>query len=139
MVEEPVAYATGSPELKDTGPSNSGFQTPRNIRTRRAIEVANWTNEEGSRYAPAMIASGVPIILMGRGRVVSGTRRNPKSLEMKAIATHRAHVEALAAWGHAFHLATCPICGSEESHRRGARAALLVGRDREGEAAGRFP
>ena len=30
-----------------------------NIRTRRPIEVANWTNEEGSRYAPAMISSGV--------------------------------------------------------------------------------
>src|ERR1700740_3561777 len=30
-----------------------------NIRTRRPIEIANWTNEEGSRYAPAMIASGV--------------------------------------------------------------------------------
>jgi N-carbamoyl-L-amino-acid hydrolase len=30
-----------------------------NIRTKRPIEVANWTNEEGSRYAPAMIASGV--------------------------------------------------------------------------------
>lgn len=30
-----------------------------NIKTRRPIEVANWTNEEGSRYAPAMIASGV--------------------------------------------------------------------------------
>jgi beta-ureidopropionase / N-carbamoyl-L-amino-acid hydrolase len=29
------------------------------IRTRRPIEVANWTNEEGSRYAPAMISSGV--------------------------------------------------------------------------------
>jgi N-carbamoyl-L-amino-acid hydrolase len=28
------------------------------IRTRRPIEVANWTNEEGSRYAPAMISSG---------------------------------------------------------------------------------
>ena len=30
-----------------------------NIRTKRPIEVANWTNEEGSRYAPAMISSGV--------------------------------------------------------------------------------
>ena len=29
-----------------------------NIRTRRPIEVANWTNEEGSRYAPAMIVVG---------------------------------------------------------------------------------
>ncbi len=30
-----------------------------NIRTKRPIEIANWTNEEGSRYAPAMISSGV--------------------------------------------------------------------------------
>lgn len=29
------------------------------ITTERAIEVINWTNEEGARFAPAMIASGV--------------------------------------------------------------------------------
>jgi N-carbamoyl-L-amino-acid hydrolase len=29
------------------------------IRTRHPIEVCMWTNEEGSRFAPAMIASGV--------------------------------------------------------------------------------
>jgi N-carbamoyl-L-amino-acid hydrolase len=29
------------------------------IKTKHPIEVANWTNEEGSRYAPAMISSGV--------------------------------------------------------------------------------
>src|SRR4029077_15145052 len=29
------------------------------IRTRRPIVVANWTNEEGARFAPAMMASGV--------------------------------------------------------------------------------
>ena len=29
------------------------------IKTRQPIEIANWTNEEGSRYAPAMISSGV--------------------------------------------------------------------------------
>ena len=29
------------------------------IVTRRAIEVVNWTNEEGARFAPAMLASGV--------------------------------------------------------------------------------
>ena len=29
------------------------------IKTRRPIVVANWTNEEGSRYAPAMVSSGV--------------------------------------------------------------------------------
>ncbi|VAW14651.1 Beta-ureidopropionase [hydrothermal vent metagenome] len=30
-----------------------------NIKTRRAIVVTNWTNEEGTRFAPAMLASGV--------------------------------------------------------------------------------
>ena len=29
------------------------------VRTRHPIVVANWTNEEGTRYAPAMLASGV--------------------------------------------------------------------------------
>jgi len=29
------------------------------IKTRRPIVVTNWTNEEGTRYAPAMMASGV--------------------------------------------------------------------------------
>ncbi|MEK6199172.1 MAG: Zn-dependent hydrolase [Psychrobacter sp.] len=30
-----------------------------NIKTKHPIVVANWTNEEGSRFAPSMIASGV--------------------------------------------------------------------------------
>ncbi|MEQ8334251.1 Zn-dependent hydrolase [Nisaea sp.] len=29
------------------------------IRTKHPIEVVNWTNEEGTRFAPAMVASGV--------------------------------------------------------------------------------
>lgn len=29
------------------------------VRTRHPIEVVNWTNEEGSRFAPAMVASAV--------------------------------------------------------------------------------
>ena len=29
------------------------------IRTKRPIVVVNWTNEEGARFAPAMMASGV--------------------------------------------------------------------------------
>lgn len=31
----------------------------RDIKTRRPIVVVNWTNEEGARFAPAMLASGV--------------------------------------------------------------------------------
>ncbi len=30
-----------------------------NIKTRRPIVITNWTNEEGTRFAPAMLASGV--------------------------------------------------------------------------------
>lgn len=30
-----------------------------NIKTRYPIEIANWTNEEGSRFVPAMVSSGV--------------------------------------------------------------------------------
>ena len=30
-----------------------------NIKTKYPIEIANWTNEEGSRFAPAMVSSGV--------------------------------------------------------------------------------
>src|SRR5205085_10570170 len=29
------------------------------VQTERAIETVVWTNEEGSRFAPAMVASGV--------------------------------------------------------------------------------
>ncbi len=29
------------------------------VRTKHPIELANWTNEEGARFAPAMVASGV--------------------------------------------------------------------------------
>ncbi len=31
----------------------------RNIQTRHSVEASVWTNEEGSRFAPAMVASGV--------------------------------------------------------------------------------
>jgi N-carbamoyl-L-amino-acid hydrolase len=31
----------------------------RGIETERPIEIVNWTNEEGSRFAPAMLSSGV--------------------------------------------------------------------------------
>ena len=31
----------------------------RNITTRRPIEIVNWTNEEGPRFPPSMLGSGV--------------------------------------------------------------------------------
>ena len=41
------------------------------IKTRRPIVVVNWTNEEGARFAPAMLASGV---FAGIHALVTGTR-----------------------------------------------------------------
>ena len=42
------------------------------------IEVVNWTNEEGSRFAPAMVSSGVfaKVIEKDWARVAEGSRRN---------------------------------------------------------------
>ena len=50
-----------------------------NIRTRRPIEVANWTNEEGSRYAPAIFVGRV------RRRVRQRIRLCAKDSEGKAL------------------------------------------------------
>lgn len=38
-VGEPAAYATGSPELKATGPSHVGLLTPRSPRIRCEVEA----------------------------------------------------------------------------------------------------
>lgn len=45
--------------------------------------------------------------------MVRDTRRHQASLESKAVAAHRAYVEALATWEYALHLATCRICRPE--------------------------
>lgn len=94
MVGEPVAYATGSPELKATGPSNSGFPTPRSPRVRE------------SSFAGAY-----------RGRFPGGEdgladdRELPwKKLEGRAVEAHKVYVDALVAWERVIHMATCPRC-----------------------------
>src|ERR671926_414163 len=43
--------------------------------THAPIEVVNWTNEEGSRFAPALIASGVFAGVFDRGYAVTRTDR----------------------------------------------------------------
>ncbi|QEU09351.1 Zn-dependent hydrolase [Paracoccus yeei] len=41
------------------------------LRTRRPIVVTNWTNEEGTRFAPAMLASGVFAGVIGQDHAYS--------------------------------------------------------------------
>ena len=45
------------------------------IRTRRAIEVVNWTNEEGARFYPAMMAS---LVFSGRESIAWAHAREDK-------------------------------------------------------------
>ena len=46
------------------------------IRTRRPIVVTNWTNEEGTRFAPAMLASGVFVGVLERDWAYARTDSN---------------------------------------------------------------
>src|SRR6478672_10127407 len=58
-----------------------------NIRTKHPIEVANWTNEEGSRFAPAMVSSGVFAGVYTEEHAYSRLDQDGKSLgdELKRI------------------------------------------------------
>ena len=51
-----------------------------NIETEAPVEVINWTNEEGSRFAPAMIASGVFAGLFEKEFAYSRTDSEGKTL-----------------------------------------------------------
>ena len=47
--------------------------------TNAAVEIVNWTNEEGARFAPAMLASGVFAGVFSRDYAYSRTDRDGKS------------------------------------------------------------
>ncbi|WP_102958730.1 Zn-dependent hydrolase [Mangrovicella endophytica] len=57
------------------------------IRTKHPIVIVNWTNEEGTRFAPAMLASGVFVGLHDETWAKSQTDRDGKSFgaELKRI------------------------------------------------------
>ncbi len=52
-----------------------------NIETERPIVIVDWTNEEGSRFAPAMVASGVWAGALDRNWVYDRTDINGKRFE----------------------------------------------------------
>ncbi len=58
-----------------------------NVETQRPIEVVVWTNEEGSRFAPAMLASGVCAGLFELDYALSRQDSNSKTVadELKRI------------------------------------------------------
>ena len=56
-----------------------------NIETERPIVIVDWTNEEGSRFAPAMVASGVWAGALERDWVYDRTDINGKRFEDELI------------------------------------------------------
>jgi hypothetical protein len=61
--------------------------------------------------------------------VAKGVERRDNSLESRTAAAHRAYLEALADWEHAFDVANCPACRAaaatdrERAHRCAAAEA----------------
>lgn len=56
-----------------------------NIETERPITIVDWTNEEGSRFAPAMVGSGVWTGALDRGWVYERTDIDSKRFEDELI------------------------------------------------------
>ena len=56
-----------------------------NIETERPIVIVNWTNEEGSRFSPAMVGSGVWTGTLNRDWVYKRTDINGKRFEHELI------------------------------------------------------
>ena len=56
-----------------------------NIETKRPVVIVNWTNEEGSRFAPAMVSSGVWAGALDRDWVYDRTDINGKRFEDELI------------------------------------------------------
>ena len=94
-----------------------------NIRTRQPIEVANWTNEEGSRFAPGdgvvgrvrrRLHQGIRLFARGRRRQDAGRRA-------RSASASRATSRSAAGRSHAFfelHIEQGPILEDEIDRRR---------------------
>lgn len=52
-----------------------------NIKTKRPIVVVNWTNEEGTRFAPAMLSSGVLPVSTSRTGPISAPTPKARNSE----------------------------------------------------------
>ena len=87
------------------------------IKTRRPIVVTNWTNEEGTRFAPAMLASGVFAGMLEQGWAYDRTDADGKKFgdELERIGWKGAE-EVGARKMHAFfelHIEQGPILEAE--------------------------
>ncbi len=56
-----------------------------NVETERPIVIVDWTNEEGSRFAPAMVGSGVWVGALERDWVYDRTDRNGNRFEDELV------------------------------------------------------
>ena len=113
------------------------------------IEVVNWTNEEGSRFAPAMVASGVFAGAFERDWAEPRTDRDGvtfgEALERDRLSRHRSRAARMP-FGAFFelHIEQGPILEAEDKddrrrHRRAGHALVRGDGDRPGGHTGTTP
>ena len=85
--------------------------------TNAPIEIVNWTNEEGARFAPAMLASGVFAGVFSRGYAYARTDRDGKTFgeELARIGYRGAEKAGARTFGAMFelHIEQGPILEAE--------------------------
>lgn len=72
-----------------------------NIATRRPIEIVNWTNEEGSRFAPAMVSSAVHAGVMSQAEAYA--QKDFDGLKLGDELTRIGYAGPAPVGGRAFH------------------------------------
>jgi len=99
-----------------------------NIETERPIIVVDWTNEEGSRFAPAMVASGVWAGALERDWVYDRTDINGKRFEDELIRIEYKGSEPAKKWPvhcyYEYHIEQGPML-EREGKKIGAPKGIL--------------
>ena len=99
-----------------------------NIETERPIVIVDWTNEEGSRFAPAMVASGVWAGALDRDWVYDRMDINGKRFEDELIRIGYKGTEPCKKWPvhcyYEYHIEQGPIL-ERERKRIGAPKGIL--------------
>ena len=88
--------------------------------TNAPIELVNWTNEEGARFAPAMLASGVFAGVFSRDYAYARTDRDGKTFGAELA---RIDYNGATASRRASHSRACSNCTSSKARSSKPRGA----------------
>ena len=93
------------------------------IRTRHPIVVTNWTNEEGARFAPAMLACGVFAGVIDQDYAYGRTDPDGKRVRRRAGADRLEGRRAGRARGRCTPISSCTSSRGRSSRPRARRSA----------------